>query len=232
MLTRFKLVFDDMRRKHVWCMALHPTKPVLATGHQDAKIRTWDISGSKPKAITEWPAHQTHVCTVEFSPDGKHLYSGGWDHKTNRWTSDDSWESEPETKVLIATHEDFVRSIACSLDGRFVASGGQAGQILLRDAEDLDQPMSLMHPGDPKPMKNSNHPRTPNSLQFSRDGKRLLSADGGGRVTIWSMPEGNIEKTWQLAGWVLSAQFVSNETMIATANYDGTVFLLKTPEAD
>lgn len=92
--------------------------------------------------------------------------------------------------------------------------------------------MSLMHPGDPKPTKNSNDPRTPNSLQFSRDGKRLLSADTAGRVTVWNVPEGKINKTWQLAGMVWTARFVSDETMIATANDDGTVFLLETPPRD
>ncbi len=229
MLTRFKIDLGDDYKQAAWSAALHPTKRLLATGHWDHSIRIWDIAGGRPKLLKKWKAHSGHVCEVAFDPRGR-LLSAGWDRQTIRWTiPDDLADAEPTSETL-CRHVDIVRSVVASPDGRYVASGGEDGQILLWDNKSPGKVRSLMQPDDPAPSRNSNTSRTPNSLQFSSDGARLLSSDGQGRVTIWKTSDGSIVKGWQLAGPVKSTQFLADESIIATANNDGTVFLLEAPE--
>ena len=199
MQSRFKIDFGPDYKDSAWCAALHPTEPILATGHWDRQIRTWDISGSQPRKIDEWEAHKGHVCDIAFSHDGKLLASAGWDKKTILWTMPEDLQSKPTNEDTICEHEDLVRSVTISPDSRFVASGGEDGQILLWDQQNPDSPRSLMQPEDPPPKPNSSTPATVGSLQFNRAGTQLLSGDGRGRVTVWSIPDGEIVKRWQLA---------------------------------
>lgn len=226
MVSRFKLSFGDDYRKAAWCAALHPTKPILATGHWDSHIRMWDIGGSTPKQLCAWKVNRGHVCDVTFEPNGKSLVSAGWDHKTKRWELTPDCSEPPANATTVCEHEGIVRRVAYSSDSRLIASGGEDGQILLWDRDDPDNVRSLMHPEDDAPQANRTAPRTPNSLQFNKAGNRLLSGDGAGRVTIWSVPDGKIVKRWQLPGWIRAVQLSPDESMIATGNYDGTVFLL------
>ena len=73
------------------------------------------------------------------------------------------------------------------------------------------------------------NPTTIGTLQFNASSDRLLSGDGKGRVTIWSAKTGEILKRWQLPGWVWDAKLSPDESMIATANDDGTIYLLRAP---
>ncbi|MFK7822045.1 MAG: M56 family metallopeptidase [Planctomycetaceae bacterium] len=227
MVSRFKLSFGDDYRQSPWCAALHPTKSILATGHWDSHIRMWDIGGSKPKQLCEWKAHRGHVCDVVFEPNGKSLVSAGWDHETKRWVLTSDCREPPANAATVCKHVGIVRSVAYSSDSRFIASGGEDDQILLWDRDNPDDVRSLMHPEDGAPKANRTALRTPNSLQFNQTGDRLFSGDGAGRVTIWSIPDGKILKRWQLPGWIRAVRLSLDESMIATGNYDGTVFLLK-----
>ena len=123
-------------------------------------------------------------------------------------------------------HEDIVRSVAWSPDGQFLASGGEDGQILFWDMTQEPSPESLLHPEDGPAIRDWNDSKTVDTLQFSQDGTRLLSGDARGRVAIWSTRTRKIFKRWQLPGIVWDAKFSPDQKRIATANYDGTIYLL------
>jgi len=226
---RHFLDFGDDYQRAAWTSALHPSGKILATGHWDDSIRFWELSAEEPFMRSELTkAHRGHVCKIVYSPDGDLLASVGWDHKVKLI---DTSKAEPRPIKTLGKHQDVVRSAAFSPDGRYLASGGEDGQILLWDLEsdEDDAPAVFRHPEDPPKHVKMEYP-TVTSLEFSQDGSRLLSADGQGRVTLWSAPTGEIQKVWRMPGWVHAARFCDKERLIASGNADGTVSVWRTPK--
>lgn len=228
MVSYFRLNFGDDYRNAAWCAAMHPRRELAATGHWDRKIRLWDVSVSPPEKLQEWEAHQGHVCGVAFSPDGQRLASVGFDRQTMIWEKLLVDGKQP-VATAVGRHEDIVRAVTWSRDGEMVASGGEDGQILLYRLAEPFRSVSLVHPEDAPVKKNDYDSNTVGTLQFSRDGTQLLSGDGRGRVTLWDVKEARVAKRWSLPGWIWDVKFSGDERLIATANYNGTVYLLRAP---
>jgi len=57
--------------------------------------------------------HGAWVTSVAFSPDGRHIVSGSWDHTVRVW---DAWTGQSVMKPLVG-HEGIVESVVFSPDG-------------------------------------------------------------------------------------------------------------------
>lgn len=213
-----------------WCLAIDPHRRLLATGHRDSAIRFWNIEGPVPVKTAELKAaHSGHVCDLAFSPDGMMLASVGWHGSVKLW---DMSTDPPSAGGVLGKHDATARSVAFSPDGRWLASGDELGVIRLWDLESKDL-TTLRHLDDGTPP--TSRPfvqRTVMTLEFSADNDRLLSADGAGRVTVWSVPSREIIKEWNFPGWVWVARWSPDERLIATGNANGTVYLLRAPSAE
>jgi WD40 repeat protein/beta-lactamase regulating signal transducer with metallopeptidase domain len=225
----WRIDFGDNYRDSAWCFAVQPGGRLLASGHWDRAIRFWNLETDSPRKVAELGAHNGHVCDLAFSPDGKMLASVGWDHAVKLW---DMTTDPPSAGRELGKHEEIVRSVAFSPDGRWLASGDEKGIIKLWDLKFNElSGVNIRHPEDIARIASPyDEHRTVNTLEFSADGRRLLSADGGGRVTVWSVPTGEIVKRWTFPGWVWAARWSPDQQLIATANQNGTVYLLVAPE--
>ena len=71
-------------RDSVYCVALHPTSPLCATGGGDDVAFLWNYaSGERAQLST----HQDSVADISFSPDGKYLAVAGLDGIVTLWTT-------------------------------------------------------------------------------------------------------------------------------------------------
>jgi WD40 repeat protein len=110
---------------------------------------------------------------VAFSPDSKYLASGG----TGSFLR--LWDLEPTGNPRVLTgHQSGIISLAFSPDMMLLASGGDTGEVRLWHWDDLDAPPSVVRA----------HEGTVNSLDFSADGNRLLSASwNDNAVRLWDL---------------------------------------------
>ncbi|KAJ6472285.1 chromatin associated protein [Mycena vitilis] len=123
--------------------------------------------------------HETVVCCIQFSGDGKYLATG-----CNRTAQ--IYEVQSGRKVCVLaddtstpskTGDLYIRSVRFSPDGRYLATGAEDERIRIWDIE--SRTIRVLFEG---------HHQDIYSLDFARDGRRLVSGSGDATVRVWDMP--------------------------------------------
>jgi RNA polymerase sigma factor (sigma-70 family) len=125
-------------------------------------VRSWEVTTGKRK-MNRILSLDDQCLAAAFSPDARHVATAGVFEDDKRKIA----ELKPRGRTVeLAGHKGDVASLAFSPDGRLLA-GGEDGAIRLWDAA-TGKPV-----GKPRPCG-----RTPASLSFSSDGKKLACAAG------------------------------------------------------
>ena len=147
------------------------------------------------------------VTEIQFSPNGRYLLTGEmggtivvWDVPTRR-------------EVLrFAGHKAMVFAIAVSPDEHTVVSGDSYGNVLWWN----------LATGRLLKRLSQAHSSGISSINFSRDGKQLLTADVGGSIAIWAVEHRTVLKTYKNLNFCISKVCFSS---------DGTRFLSVAPDS-
>ncbi|KAJ7113021.1 WD40-repeat-containing domain protein [Mycena epipterygia] len=122
--------------------------------------------------------HETVVCCIQFSGDGKYLATGCnrtaqiYDVQTGRKICVLADDASSKTGDL------YIRSVRFSPDGRYLATGAEDERIRIWDIE--KRTIRAIFEG---------HHQDIYSLDFSLDGRRLVSGSGDASVRIWDMDD-------------------------------------------
>jgi WD40 repeat protein len=155
-------------------VAISPDGAFVAAAADDKTI--WITSLTQPGYTLRLGGHEDKVNTVEFSPDGLLLASGGNDNRANLWIL----EKDPNgllTAVRQTTflHEDWVTSVAFSPDSRLLATGSFDNSVAVWDVQNgelVDLPFQ----------QNQNQVL---SVTWGPDGTSLAAGTVRGEVHIW-----------------------------------------------
>jgi WD40 repeat protein/tetratricopeptide (TPR) repeat protein len=211
-------------------VAFSPDGKTLVAGGRDGRVRLWRLAlgerGGAPRLRGVFGAQGSRIWCVAFSPDGKLVVSGSEDRMVRLWDAATGWELG-----ALQGHDTPVRGLAFHPDGRTLASaGGQT--IRLWD-------LSKWRTGDASPPCQTLPSEGNNilSLDWRADG-RILAAAEGDDVTarLWdvasSPPRSKALRLFPRVAntWLHGVAFTPFGRQLATANPDGTVYLLSVPE--
>lgn len=159
------------------CFSPNPSSPstLCSAGAGDYLVRVWDIESKfSDEALMVLDGHAGTVSAMEVSSDGQQLITGGMDKMVRLWDLRSGCCEKVITKCTSATH-----SLSfCPTDENIAASSHENGDCCLwdlRTGKQLSQ--------------HSIHRDECRSIQYSPDGKWLLTGSFDGTVCIAEVAE-------------------------------------------
>ncbi|CAO3608301.1 unnamed protein product [Cunninghamella echinulata] len=181
-----KLVIKDVDQKDpgVTSVAISPDSRLVAAGSLDKMVRVWDTYDGS--LLEQLEGHKDSVYSVAFMPDGHTLVSGSLDKTLKLWQlgggskdsryGNDRDRSRNQCLTTFVGHKDFVLSVACTPDGRWVVSGSKDRGVQFWDPRTGQTQFMLQ-----------GHKNSVISVAISPTGRPLFATGSGdNRARIWS----------------------------------------------
>ena len=199
------------REGSIWGIAFHPNGVWALTGWGDGQVQLWDLRTGQ--ILGEPLPHDGDAYALALSSDGKRVLVGCWDRRAHLWDLEDRRE------LKRFAHQDPVRAVAFSPDGRSLATGGQSTTIRIWSASGkFEQRFALAHPA------------SADAVAWSHAGRLLATGCADGAARLWDVVTGkqigpplfhdlsHTSKTdrW-MAGQIRSLEFSPEDTQILTA---------------
>lgn len=190
----------------------------LLTGTRRGEISIWRTETLERTSTTAAPEDKSDLQAVAWSPDGSRvavsaatpeLFHPGMLEIRNARTL--------QVELRIAAHDNDIRAIEFSPDGRFLATASHDRTAKLWSVEDWSDPVVLR-----------GHQDFVLSLAFSPDGSRLITGCEDGSCKIWDIGAQEVREMLTLqthAGKVTDIAFSPDGQFLATAGTQATVRL-------
>ena len=202
----------------VWCLACTRDGKVLASGSSDQTIRLWDVSSGK--LLRKVPV-KGQVKSLSFSADGKKLASAVGEDRFATWLGTiagagaDVWNTATgEPGFPLEGHKGAVKAVVFAPDGRTLATAGNDGTVLLRDAR--TGKVRLRLPAGKGVVE---------ALAFSPDSELIAATGEDQKVWLWQVGSG--EKRLELQGpkgWGFSLAFSPDGRTLASAAHQDVIY--------
>lgn len=197
-------------RQPAWITALafRPDGAVLATGHDDGRVRLWEVATAT--MLREWQMEASPISTVAFSTDAQRLAVG----------------REDRTLVLLDVihgvvlgklqgHTDRISGIAWHPSTRFFATSSWDTTCRLWNLQQGEQVFILNGQADQV-----------QTVAFSPDGSILASSDSEATIWLWDPFQGKVlRKLKSHIGEVTQLAFTPSGEQLISGGSDGRLIL-------
>lgn len=164
-------------RTSVRALALAPPGThdfAFATASKDHTIKFWKMVGDKLEVDKVLEGHDSAIYSLAFSPDGKHMISGGAGTNLRLW-------DVASRKLInkVKGHYNAIYTIVYSPDGKKLATCSNDKTVKIWNADTLEEIKHL-----------KGHRAAVYAVAFSPDSKRAASAGGDRTIRVWDVESG------------------------------------------
>jgi len=183
----------------------------IATGDDEGHLKVFNVETNEE--LMDVVAHTDGVTSVDFSPDGKTIVSGGgafaagtsYDNTVKLWNA-----SSGELVYTFKGHTDGITSVSFSSDGKRILSGSRDDTIKIWDAEYHDCLKTFEgHTGDV------------NDARWSENRDKILSCSDDDTIKIWDVETGDVLHEFVDDYDVMSAAWSKDETVVVSGSERG-----------
>eukprot|EP00164_Ancoracysta_twista_P018092 GFYU01031139.1.p1 GENE.GFYU01031139.1~~GFYU01031139.1.p1 ORF type:complete len:519 (-),score=140.25 GFYU01031139.1:141-1574(-) len=134
--------------------------------------------------------HESVVCSVKFSPDGKYMATG-CDQVAQVFSVDTGecvcvlTDSKPPTSQSDEADDSYIRSVCFSPDGKYLVTGAEDCTVKLWDIAKKKVEKTFV-----------GHDLDIYSLEYSADGKWIVSGSGDKTAKLWDVQNGTCKHTF------------------------------------
>ena len=150
------------------------------------------------------------IICMSFSPDGKILATGNWDHTIVLWDVDTKQQIAAFTELRNKVKNN-VYTVSFSADGKILASGHGDGTVYLWNV--LTRQQEAVFTGHTDPVR---------GLSFSPTDNKILASGDMRELRLWDVVSGQYKTIWND---VLTVNFSPDGRILASGHGDGTVQL-------
>ena len=178
----------------------------LVGAHPDLTLRIWDWRNGRQ--VAECSGFKDKVWAIAFSPDGKLIATGSYDHSVRLWDA----KSGAAVRQFGSIGER-ANSVTFSPDGTKLAAAYDKGTLIVWDLKSGVTVFKVQH-----------HNSDVNSVAYSPDGKLMASGSKDRTIAIIDASSGRLLN--RLSGHTKSAYhlvFSPNGIHLASCGIDGTV---------
>ncbi|KAH8797306.1 hypothetical protein DL96DRAFT_998032 [Flagelloscypha sp. PMI_526] len=178
----------------------------IASGSEDTTVCLWDVDSGEQ--IFRLEGHKSGVTCVTFSPGGQWIASGSKDHTIHLW------DTSTGKDMGTLDHSFGVQAFAFSPDRNInISASANKVQFWYTKLEGDNQASTL-----------DGHTRSVASINFSPDGKRVVTGSADTTVRIWSVESGwELQKLQGHTDEVRSVLFYPDGKRIVSGSKDGTI---------
>jgi WD40 repeat protein/tRNA A-37 threonylcarbamoyl transferase component Bud32 len=195
----------------------------LLTGSYDNTARLWDVESGK--SLKVFQGHEQEVRSVAFSPNEDRILTASEDGSVLVWSASSGERVSP----MFLGHKGPVYAAVFSPEGKeLIASGGYDRRVILWDPTKLKQIRFQPKQNDREPESDpavvavlSGHTAGVRAVQFSPNGKLLLSAANDNTVRVWNVESATLRKTLRgHAGQVSSCVLMPDGQHVLSGSHD------------
>ncbi len=175
---------------------------VATTGLDDGTARVWDLNSDAEPLVLNSPGGG--IGNIAFAPDSAHVVTSDKDGVAHLWNA-----VSGDIELTLPSAGSALNAVAFSPHGQFIATGSEGGLVQLW-TDDGRLVFTVEAEG------------SVNSIAFSPDDTKLLTAGGDNRARLWDVATGAELNEFAHVAPVVTAAFSPDWTRVVSASKDGT----------